>query len=138
MNEQGQPALDQAPLEVASHGRALAQEPRTAHFFQATLAEAPEDVIGTAGIFVRSASPSSGSFGYLVGTQVRERARGRGAYRALVAARLGLLVNRGVDYAVTHARAETSAPILERLGFETILRSRCYLLSPPGAGATRK
>ena len=127
--------LDQAPLEIHSHGRAIAQEPRTAHFF---VAETGGEIVGTAGIFVRPAMPESPAFGYLVGTQVREQARGRGAYRALVAARLALLASRSVDYAVTHARAETSAPILERLGFETLFESRCYVLSPPDTGATRK
>ena len=67
-------------------------------------------------------------YGYLVGTAVDESARGRGVYRALVAARLAWLRERGIEYAVTQAREETSAPILEHLGFETLFRGRCYLL----------
>lgn len=67
-------------------------------------------------------------YGYLVGAAVHESARGRGVYRALVAARLAYLRDRGIEYAVTHAREETSAPILEHLGFETLFRGRCYLL----------
>ncbi len=67
-------------------------------------------------------------YGYLVGGAVAEDARGRGIYRALVAARLAFLRDRGVEYAVTQAREATSAPILERLGFETLFRGRCHVL----------
>jgi hypothetical protein len=35
---------------------------------------------------------------------------------------------RGCGCAVTQAREATSAPILERLGFETLFTSRCYVL----------
>ncbi len=67
-------------------------------------------------------------YGYLVGTAVTESARGRGVYRSLVAARLAFLRERGLEYAVTQAREETSAPILEHLGFETLFHGRCYVL----------
>jgi ribosomal protein S18 acetylase RimI-like enzyme len=67
-------------------------------------------------------------YGYLVGTAVKERARGRGVYRALVAARLAFLRQRGIAYAVTQARESTSAPILEHLGFETLFRGRCHVI----------
>lgn len=67
-------------------------------------------------------------YGYLVGTAVAKEARGRGVYRALVAARLAWLHARGIEYAVTQAREETSAPILEHLGFETLFRGRCHVL----------
>lgn len=66
--------------------------------------------------------------GYLVGGAVAEAARGRGVYRALVAARLAFLRERGIEYAVTHAREATSAPMLEHLGFETLFRGACYQL----------
>lgn len=113
----------QAPLEIASHARAMGSG---AHFFAAWI---DGEIVGTAGIFPRAASAESPGFGYLVGTQVLERARGRGAYRALVAARLACLAELGLTYAVSHARASSSAPILERLGFETILPARCYFLA---------
>ena len=48
-------------------------------------------------------------------------ARGRGAYRALVAARAAEAVARGTPTLVTHAGA-MSRPILERLGFEAVSR----------------
>jgi len=67
-------------------------------------------------------------YGYLVGTAVKESARGRGVYRALVAARLAFLRDRGIAYAVTQARESTSAPILEHLGFETLFRGRCHVI----------
>lgn len=67
-------------------------------------------------------------YGYLVGTAVTESARGRGVYRALVAARLAFLRERGIEYAVTQARESTSAPILEHLGFETLFEGRCHVL----------
>jgi acetyltransferase (GNAT) family protein len=69
-----------------------------------------------------------GDHAYLVGAQVLEAARGRGVYRALTTERLGFLHALGIDLAVTQAREATSAPILERLGFETLFESRCYLL----------
>jgi GNAT superfamily N-acetyltransferase len=70
-------------------------------------------------------------YAYLFGAQVFPAFRGRGIYRALVAARLGFLAARGVSLAVTQARAATSAPLLERFGFETVFHSRCYLLESP-------
>ncbi|MFO0668356.1 MAG: GNAT family N-acetyltransferase [Polyangiaceae bacterium] len=82
-------------------------------------------VVGTAWLSLRE------DYAYLLGTQVFEAARGRGAYRALVAARLAFLRERGIDVAVTHAREATSAPMLEHLGFETLFRSRCYLKAAP-------
>jgi hypothetical protein len=48
-------------------------------------------------------------------------ARGRGAYRALVAARAAEAAARGAPAVVTHA-GRMSLPILERLGFERVAR----------------
>jgi len=48
-------------------------------------------------------------------------ARGRGAYRALVAARAAEAVARGTPVVVTHA-GKMSRPILERLGFAPVAR----------------
>jgi Acetyltransferase (GNAT) family len=110
---------EQRTVERDAHLFEITKRPQTAHFFAARIAGAN---VGTAGIFLRD------GFGYLVGGQVLESARGRGAYRALVAARLAFLRARGDGYAVTLARESTSAPLLERLGFETIFRCKCYLL----------
>jgi GNAT superfamily N-acetyltransferase len=71
---------------------------------------------GTAGLvtFERSV--------YLLGGVVLPAFRGRGVYRALVTARLRYAAERHRPYATSHARASTSAPLLERLGFETLCR----------------
>lgn len=99
-------------LEVAPERRVMA-------LFMARVAGEP---VGTAALSLRD------DYGYLLGTQVLENARGRGAYRALVDARLRFLRARGSGYAVTHAREATSAPILEHLGFETLFGGTCYQL----------
>ncbi|HEX4515290.1 MAG TPA: GNAT family N-acetyltransferase, partial [Polyangiaceae bacterium] len=80
------------------------------------------DGLGAGAILLRE------DYGYLVGAAVTESARGRGVYRALVAARLAFLRERAIEYAVTQARESTSAPILEHLGFETLFRGRCHVL----------
>lgn len=57
---------------------------------------------------------------YLVGAVTLPSSRGLGLYRALVYARLRHAQERGLVLATTIARAETSAPILTRLGFKTV------------------
>lgn len=57
----------------------------------------------------------------LFGGAIVERARGRGAYRALVAARAREAEQRGTPVLVTHA-GHMSQPILERLGFVAVTR----------------
>jgi hypothetical protein len=57
----------------------------------------------------------------LAGGATVERARGRGAYRALVRARWDDVVGRGGGALVVQA-GSMSAPILERLGFEQVLQ----------------
>lgn len=57
---------------------------------------------------------------YLLGGVTLPRFRQRGCYRALVAARLADARARGITLATTHARAATSGPLLERLGFHTV------------------
>lgn len=120
-------ADDQVEAERESHHRALVEVPRISYAFLATCTAHGES-IGTAGILMRD------GYGYFVGGQVLEEARGRGAYRALVAARLEFLRTKmGIDYAVTFALETTSAPILERLGFETVVRNECWVLPHSGA-----
>jgi len=63
---------------------------------------------------------------YLTGAVVLPEARGRGAYKALLAARLQLAAAEGREAVVTQARAQTSAPILERLGFTPAYRFRMF------------
>jgi GNAT superfamily N-acetyltransferase len=57
----------------------------------------------------------------LFGGATLPAARGRGAYRALVAARAAEAAARGAPAVVTHA-GRMSLPILERLGFERVAR----------------
>jgi hypothetical protein len=47
-------------------------------------------------------------------------------YRALLATRLALSSAAGFELAVTQAREESSAPILERLGFESLCAVTMY------------
>jgi predicted acetyltransferase len=55
--------------------------------------------------------------------------RGKGLYRALVAARLKEAREAGYAYVTVDAR-ETSRPILERLGFATLTSVRGYVWRP--------
>lgn len=57
----------------------------------------------------------------LFGGATLPAARGRGAYRALVAARAAEAADRGAPAVVTQA-GQMSRPILERLGFEPVAR----------------
>src|SRR5262245_54936573 len=82
------------------------------------------ELAGTAGHAIKDDGSA-----YLIGGNVLERYRGRGLYRALLRARLNRLRERGIEIATTHARESTSAPILERLGFETMFRYKVYQLS---------
>ena len=64
----------------------------------------------------------------LWGGAVREEARGRGAYRALVDARLRRGLERGAAMALVKGRVQTSGPILRRAGFERYGEERSYLV----------
>ena len=55
----------------------------------------------------------------LISGAVLERARGRGAYRALVRARWDDAAERGTPALIVHA-GRMSRPILERLGFQAV------------------
>lgn len=63
---------------------------------------------------------------------VRATHRGRGAYRALVAARLRDARATTADFALVKAVEDTSAPILKRLGFTAYGEQRCWSLTLPG------
>lgn len=76
--------------------------------------------IAAAGSILRARSA------YLVGAVVLPEHRGVGAYRALLAARLSHARAHGRELATTWARATTSAPILEQLGFETVCTFDVY------------
>jgi hypothetical protein len=63
---------------------------------------------------------------YLVGGNTIEAFRHRGVYRAMLATRLARATAAGRSLAVTQAREESSAPILEKLGFESLVTATIY------------
>lgn len=79
--------------------------------------------VGTGGITV------AGPDGRLWGGGVLPEARGRGVYRALLAARLAYAVAYGCELAIVKGRVETSGPILRRAGFSAYGQERSYLLA---------
>ncbi|MEW1974492.1 MULTISPECIES: hypothetical protein [Microbacterium] len=56
-------------------------------------------------------------------------ARGRGAYRAVLAERLRASAELGATTAIVKGRIATSAPILTRVGFERFGDERAYRLT---------
>lgn len=58
------------------------------------------------------------SFGFLWAGGTRPEARGRGGYRALLAARATRASELGLKRVGLYARVETSAPVVARVGFE--------------------
>lgn len=109
-------SLDPAPI-AELNGQILAAPERRQRMF---LAYRHGEPAATASYiaFPRSA--------YLIGGVVLSHHRGHGLYRALVAARLADARARGIGLATSHARESSSAPILERMGFETICRFPMY------------
>jgi GNAT superfamily N-acetyltransferase len=74
--------------------------------------------------------PSGTEFATLWGGATLPAWRGKGIYRALVAHRAGLAVQRGRRYVEVDASDE-SRPILERLGFVAVTTTTPYVWSPP-------
>ena len=103
---------DEEPLE--RYHRAVLNHPeRRQRLFLARVGNEPA-AVGAYMAFERSA--------YLLGAVVLPDYRGRGLYRALIEARLRHAALRGLTLATTHAREETSAPMLEHIGFSTVCR----------------
>ena len=112
------------PEPLADYQRTLLSVPagRDHHAFIARIAGEP---VGAANyvVFERSA--------YLMGAVVLPAWRHRGAYLALVAARLEHAATRGVRLVTIQARASTSAPIAARLGFSVVAESWSYSREAP-------
>ena len=104
--------MDPAPI-IAFNRTVLAHPGRRHRLFLARYQGVPA---GTAGLVVFERSV------YLLGGVVLPAFRKRGLYKALVTARLRYAAERNIPFATCHARADSSAPLLERLGFETICR----------------
>lgn len=103
---------DREPLDRV-HAIVL-NDPRSAH--RLFLARVDGCAAGVAGYV------TTGTSAYQLGAVVLPQFRSRGVYQALVRARLRHARALGLALATTHARAETSAPILNRLGFATAFR----------------
>lgn len=100
---------------IQDHVRALSTG--RFHFF---LARYHGEPVGTAAYIVKPRSV------YLVGGNVLAPHRGLGIYRALLDERIERAAALGVPLAVTQAREATSAPILEKLGFESLYTGHIY------------
>lgn len=92
------------------------------------VAEADGEVVCAAWLVLRAGT----QFASLWGGSTLAAWRGRGIYRALVAARAELAVARGVRFLHVDA-SDDSAPILKRLGFHAVTTTTPYVWSPPGA-----
>ncbi len=114
-----EPPADQAARRD-DHVRALATG--RFHLF---VARRDGAIAGSAGFITKPRSA------YLVGGVVLAAHRKAGVYRALLDERLRRIAALGLPLATTLARESSSAPILERLGFETVFRSRMYFSPPP-------
>jgi N-acetylglutamate synthase-like GNAT family acetyltransferase len=110
------PESEREPLRAASLARLRSGET------ELYVVRHDGSVAGTAGLLAKQDGSA-----YLVGAIVDEGARGRGFYKALLAARLARLRERGIRLATTQAREATSAPILARLGFDTVFRSQVFV-----------
>ena len=75
------------------------------------VAYAGQTPLGTGGVMVADGAAR------LWGGAVRPAARGRGVYRATLAARLEYSAAHGAAMALVNARVETSGPILRQVGF---------------------
>lgn len=69
----------------------------------------------------------AGSVARLWGACTRPAFRGQGAYRATVTERLRVAAEHGATLGLTNAKVDTSAPILDRLGFKLFGGTRNYL-----------
>jgi hypothetical protein len=82
-----------------------------------------DDSVGRVVAFVAGRAASTGGWGLvglvcrLWGAGTHPDLRGRGAYRAVLRARLEIAARAGATLALTHGRIDTSSPILRGLGF---------------------
>ncbi|MEV7990578.1 GNAT family N-acetyltransferase [Streptomyces sp. NPDC086077] len=89
------------------------------------VAEAGCEVVCAAWLVIKPGSDFAGLRG---GTTLPEW-RGRGVYRALVAARAKIAAARGLTYLHVDA-SDDSAPILRRLGFHAVTSTTSYVWTP--------
>lgn len=109
-------SLDAAPLRIANLA-ALADPAQSHRLYLARHRGEPAGVAASV-LFARSV--------YLLGAVVLPAFRRVGVYRALVAARLAEAAAAGRAVATSQARAQTSAPLLARMGFTEVTRLAIY------------
>lgn len=102
---------------VAYHRLVMADPARRQRF---VVARVDGEAVGGAGLFVLEHSVM------LQGGVVLPAFRRRGVYTAMVHARLALAARLGRGLAISHARGDTSAPILAALGFATVAHFRSF------------
>jgi hypothetical protein len=124
-NEVGWQAFEMPEDEVAEGRALLAQRWREAPII--THAAWLDDEIVSAG----TCAPTPHGL-LLYGGATVSRARGRGAYRALLRARWDEAVARDTPALITQG-GSMSRPILERLGFEAVAEIRILLDTAPGS-----
>jgi ribosomal protein S18 acetylase RimI-like enzyme len=98
------------------------------HDIAVLAAEADGDVVSAG--WLAFFQPGADSFARLLGGSTLPQWRGRGIYRALVAARAQRAAARRVRYLQADA-SNGSAPILRRLGFRAVTTSTAYVWTPP-------
>jgi len=115
------------PAQLAESAAQLADRPWRYRRWVVSVDGAPA---GSAG------ATRTGDVVRLWGGAVRSAARGRGAYRALLAARCEAALVAGASSVIVQGRVETSAPILRRAGFQVCGQVVGFELrldpSPPG------
>lgn len=112
-------ATDRAALEATFDGEAAKVHSGGGGAVVAYLDGRP---VGSGGLTV------VGSDARLWGGVVLPEARGRGIYRAVLAARLAYAREAGADLAIVKGRVATSGPILRRAGFAAFGQERSWLL----------
>jgi GNAT superfamily N-acetyltransferase len=94
-------------------------------------AEAGGEVVSAAWLVIIQPGPDG--VARLLGGSTLPHWRGRGIYRALVAARAQWAAARGIKYLQVDA-SDDSAPILRRLGFHAVTTTTAYVWTPPQPG----
>jgi GNAT superfamily N-acetyltransferase len=116
-------ALDRGVIPLPSGAKAAAgRDAVPAGTGGAVVAYLDGTPVGVAGVEVAD------GVARLWGGGLLEAYRGRGVYRALVAARMTYAAEHGATIAFTQGRIAASSPILQRLGFVSYGQERSYRL----------
>ena len=102
-------------------------EIRRGHFRLFVVPDATGSALAAGGLSVK------GTWAMMWGGETHPDHRRQGLYRALVTRRLDEAWRAGARFVATNANQETSAPVLERMGFQII--ESFVILKPPQASA---